>query len=238
MSTRWLGLKVLASLALASLATLTVTSPAQAQASPDRVRLATRPSRADVAPDDWPAWVHAIFVGVSGGYGYAITKHPDISTPAMPGPILSFQAGYAVSQRLTLGLMYTDFERAVSRNGGGEAFAVASSSIHTQAECNKCGPSSTGGTPIQATFRLATLGPSIDVTPFGRDGLFLGASGGVAIGSALSAHYGVGGTARGGFRFRPTEILTIAIEGGAQAQTFEGGFGRLGFGGAEIRLHL
>lgn len=152
--------------------------------------------------------------------------------------MLTFQAGYAVNPRLTVGLMYTDFERAVTRTGGGELFTTAASSLHTLAACTSCGPGGGGGSPMGATFRLATLGPSIDVTPFGRDGLFLGASGGVAIGSALSAHYGVGGTARGGFRFRPTEILTFAVEGGAQAQTFTGGFGRLGYGGVEIRLHL
>src|SRR3954469_16540648 len=110
MSTRWLRLKVSALVSLASLASvaaLPATSQAHAQAAPDRVRLATRPSRADVAPDNWPAWVHQIFVGVSGGYGYAIAKHPDITTPAMPGPILAFQAGYAINKHVTLGLMYT-----------------------------------------------------------------------------------------------------------------------------------
>jgi hypothetical protein len=237
MSTRWLGLKVLA---LVSVASLSLAGEALAQPVPDRARLATRPTAPEADPDSWPAWVHSFFVGATGGYGYAITKHPDVATPAMAGAILSFQAGYAVNRRLALGITYTDFERAVTRLDGAEPFTVASSAIHvhTQALCVMCGNGGGGGAPVQTTFRLATLGPSIDVTPFGRDGIFLGASGGVAIGSALSAFYGVGGTARGGFRFRPVEILTIAVEGGAQVETFPGGFGRLGFGGAELRLHL
>lgn len=197
-------------------------------------RAAPMPRARNVSgPDSWPASIKAIFVGAEGGVGFASVKHPKLAESKMMGPMLAFQLGYRVSPRWTLSVVYTDFQQTISRTGVDGLYAP----IHTAADCTHCStPTPTSGIVTQGTFRLATLGPSVDVTPFGRDGLFIGASGGVAMVTVIDTTYGFGGTARAGFRFRPVENLALSLEGGAQGQTFSGGSAYLGYGAAEVRL--
>lgn len=205
-----------------------VAAPGQ-QAGAPQARKAT-------GPDKWPAAVRAIFVGVSGGVGYASFKQPEVSTTKLVGPILAFQVGYRITPAWAVSLVYTDFQREVTRSSGGEPFSTATSLLHTQAECNKCRLPPPGGSPLAATFRLSTLGPSVDFTPLGRNGPFVGVQGGVAMASVTETLYGAAGTARAGVRFRPVDSISLGVEGGVQGQAYKGGSAALGYGAAEVRL--
>lgn len=193
-------------------------------------------ARKVTGPDKWPAAVRAIFVGVSGGVGYASFKQPEVATTKLVGPMLAFQLGYRITPAWAVSVVYTDFQRAVERSSGGELFSTATSLLHAQADCNKCRLPPPGGAPLAATFRLSTLGPSVDFTPLGRNGPFVGVQGGVAMASVTETLYGAAGTARAGLRLRPVDNISLGVEGGVQGQTYKGGSAALGYGAAEMRL--
>lgn len=193
-------------------------------------------TRRGTGRDAMPEEVKAIFIGASGGLAYAAFKQSEVATTSLVGPMVSVQLGYRVSERWAVSLVYTDFQRAVARNSGGELFTAATSLLHTQAGCSNCKDPLPGGAPNNGTFRLATLGPSVDVTPFGRSGPYLGASGGLAISAVTETVYGGAGTARAGLRVRPIDAISLGVEGGVQGQVFPGGSARIAYGAAELRL--
>jgi len=195
-------------------------------------------ARRVTGPDRWPAAVRAIFVGVSGGVGYAAFKHSDVASSKLVGPMLAFQLGYRITPAWAVSVVYTDFERSVARGSGGEPFSAATSLLRAQADCNHCKPPLPGGDAIASTFRLSTLGPAVDLTPLGKNGPFVGVQGGVAMASVTETTYGVGGTARAGLRLRPVDGVSLGIEGGVQGQTYKGGSAALGYGAAEVRLNF
>jgi hypothetical protein len=193
-------------------------------------------TRRGTSRDTMPEEIKSIFIGATGGLAYAAFKQSELAATSLVGPMISVQLGYRVSPRWAVSLVYTDFQRAVARGTSGELFTAATSMLHTQADCTKCTSWSAGGAPNNATFRLATLGPSVDVTPFGRSGPYLGASGGLAISAVTDTVYGGAGTARAGLRIRPIDAISLGVEGGVQGQVFPGGSARIGYGAAELRL--
>jgi hypothetical protein len=195
-------------------------------------------ARSTVGPDQWPAEIKAIFVGVSGGVGFANVHHPNVGTPHVLGPMLAFQLGYRVTERWAVSLVYTDFQQRVMRASGDELFGTSTSWLRTAADCNNCKPPAAGGNVLDTTFRLSSLGPAVDVTPFGKNGPFLGVSGGVAMATLTGTLWGASGTARAGLRLRPVDNVCLGVEGGIQGQKFSGGSAALGYGGAEVRLNF
>ncbi|APR87389.1 hypothetical protein A7982_12738 [Minicystis rosea] len=240
--TWWLSILSLAGLALSAEARAE-TGPAASPVSSPQPAEAFRASstvtpraRSVTGPDSWPAPIKAIFVGVSGGVAYASFRQPEVATSKLVGPMLSFQLGYRITPRWAVSLVYTDFQHTVTRGSGGELFAAGSSLLRAQAECNHCVTPASGGAVTQTTFRLSTLGPTVDVTPFGKNGPFVGVSGGVAMASVTETVYGYAGTARAGLRLRPIDNVSLGVEGGVQGQKFEGGSAAIGYGAAEMRL--
>jgi hypothetical protein len=193
---------------------------------------AARRSGADKLPEE----ARSIFIGASGGLAYASFKQSELASTALVGPMVAVQIGYRLDPSWAVSIVYTDFQRGVARNTSGELFGAATSLVRTQADCNKCTSWSAGGAPTSATFRLATVGPAVDVTPFGKQGPFIGASGGLAISAVTQTVYGGAGTARAGLRLRPIDAISIGIEGGIQGQVFPGGSAKIGYGAAELRL--
>jgi hypothetical protein len=182
---------------------------------------------------------HKVFIGVTGGVGFANVHHPDIATPHVIGPVLAGRVGYQATDHWALSLVFTDFEQNVSRSQGGEEFSAASQWVKAQAACSKCVAPAIGGAILNTMMRFNTLGPGVDFTPFGRDWLFIGASGGLAMAAALHpVMVGAGGEARAGFRLRLAEILSVSLAGGIQGEIFSGANAMVGFGEAEVRLHL
>lgn len=239
--TRWLPILSLAGATLASEARAETGPAASPVASPQpsqafRATSTTPRPRSVTGPDGWPAAVKAIFVGVSGGVAYARFKQPEVSSNKLVGPMLAFQIGYRITPSWAVSLVYTDFQHTVTRGSGGELFGAGASLLRAQAGCASCVPYATGGAVTQTTFRLSTLGPAVDVTPFGKNGPFLGVSGGVAMASVTETVYGYAGTARGGLRLRPIDNVSIGVEGGVQGQKFSGGSAAIGYGAAEMRL--
>ena len=182
---------------------------------------------------------HRVFVAASGGVGFANVKDPQIATPHIVGPVLGARLGVVVSPSWTISLAYTDFVRGITRAMDGEQFAAASQWLRTQSDCNGCHPPAPGGFVSSAVLRLDTLGPGVDFTPFGRNGLFVGVSGGLAFVSTFQPIVvGGGGVARGGFRLHLADVFSVALEGGVEGEWFSGASAVIPYGGAEVRLHL
>lgn len=193
------------------------------------------------APTSEPAVVvrgRRFFVGAVGGFALVSAAHPQLGTRHLMGPMLGLQAGYTLSPRWTLSLDFSSFEAPLERKGESEPFTTTASWLQPMAGCENCPPKVRGGYSIATTMHLSTLSPRIEVTPFGADGLYIGASAGVAFVGGLDARAGGAGTARAGFRLRPVKALTVAIEAGAQGQLYTDASAALYFAAAQGRLHF
>lgn len=178
------------------------------------------------------------FVGAVGGFALVSAAHPQLGTRHLMGPMLGLQAGYTLSPRWTLSLDFSSFEAPLERTAETEPFTTTASWLQPMAGCDNCAPKVRGGYSIATTVHLSTLSPRIEVTPFGTDGLYIGASAGVAFVGGLDARAGGAGTARAGFRLRPVKALTVAIEAGAQGQLYTDASAALYFAAAQGRLHF
>jgi hypothetical protein len=133
---------------------------------------------------------------------------------------LGLHVGYNVSDRLSVGLEVMTAEKYMARNSGVAPFDPG---LAPQAGCNNCEPAPTGGWVSHTTGVFGTMGPRVEFSPFGKDGLYVGAAAGLAFLWGVDSTYGFGGVGRAGYRVRVGEVLGLALEAGAHAQTFGGG---------------
>jgi hypothetical protein len=193
------------------------------------------PSPADLPDEAEKPFLRHPLLGFAGGVGFATVKHPQLITPHVYGPVLSAFAGYAFSPRWSGGLQFTTMTWTITRRDGTEPFAAAASWLHTEADCTKCAPPPEAGATVKTTMLASTAGPWIDVTPFGRDGLYLGASGGLAMFSgSQDLRLGGGGSAHVGFRATLVDLITIGVEGGVQGQAYPDASVVLGYGALSV----
>jgi hypothetical protein len=162
-------------------------------------------------------------VGLSGGATYATMRVPTVRPTSFTAATLGMHAGYNVTERLSVGFELQTAERYMSRDNGFDPFAPAGTS-QPQVRCDNCPETpTTGGWLGKVTAVFGTLGPKVEFSPFGKDGLYVGASAGVAFLWGVDNIYGFGGSGRAGYRLRVADILGIALEAGAHAQSFGGG---------------
>ncbi len=163
-----------------------------------------------------------VFVGISAGAAYATVKHPLIKSDGFGAAALGMHVGYSVSERWTIGIELTTFEHGMARTSGTDPF-TPTSFLTAQAGCSNCQPPAQGGWVSQTVAIFGTIGPRVEFSPLGKDGLYLGASTGMGMLIGIDTQYGFGGGARAGYRLRIGNILGLAIEGGVQAQYFSTG---------------
>lgn len=166
------------------------------------------------APEQKP---HPFYVGITGGFAYATVRHPEMLSTSFAAPTLGLHAGYNLNDRWSLGLEVTTIEKFVTRDGPGDPFVPK----YPLAGCADCPPIPDGGYIGSITSIFGTVAPRVEFTPFGRDGLFVGASAGIGFIMGVDGRIGGGGTARAGYRFRAAEVLGIALEGGVQGQLYK-----------------
>ena len=159
-------------------------------------------------------------VGLSGGVTYQTVRVPMVTPTAYAAATLGLHAGYNVSERFSIGFEVLTIEKTMGRKGPYNDFDPG---LAPQAGCNNCEPPPFGGWVKNTTAVFGTLGPRVEFSPFGKDGLYVGATAGLAWLWGVDSIYGFGGAARVGYRVRIGDVLGLALEGGAQAQTFGGG---------------
>lgn len=163
-----------------------------------------------------------VFVGISAGMAYAMVEHPLIKSNGFGTAALGMHVGYSVSERWTVGIELSTFEHGMKRTSGTDPF-TPTSFLTPQAGCNKCEPPPQGGWISETTAMFGTLGPRVEFSPLGKDGLYLGASTGLGLLIGIDTQYGFGGGARAGYRLRIGNVLGLALEGGVQGQYFSTG---------------
>ena len=216
----------------ATLAVLATTSFASAQL------LAVRTDTSALPPAPGHFQRHA-FVGASGGFALANVTHPGLETPHLYGPSLSLEGGYAPSPYWSVAFAIRHFEQSVVRKTGAERLGAANSWLHTQAECLTCrGSEGGGGAVVATTFLMHSLGPRIDLTPFGTDGPFLGASAGLGLVTLVETQVGVAGSAHAGVQTTIADIVTLAAEGGLEAQKLSAASATVGYAVLALRMAL
>jgi len=171
------------------------------------------------APATPAAAARPFFVGGSAGIGWSTVTHPELLSSSFTAATLGLHAGYTLSPLVALGFEFTTLEKSVAKDVPGGLFSAAGA-VRPQASCTTCDEKVAGGELMQVTALFGTVGPRVDLTPFGPDGLYVGASGGLAFVVGLEGRTGLGGTARAGFRLRAAEVITVSLEAGMQGQTF------------------
>ncbi|MBK9262675.1 MAG: hypothetical protein IPM54_23095 [Polyangiaceae bacterium] len=198
-------LRTLVSLGVSLLAWTVATPVANAQLGGGWATMTTKEKRA--------------FIGLSGGAAYAMVNHPQILTDGFAAATLGLHAGYNVSERISVGFDVFTVEHGMKRSEGTEPF-IPTGYTRPQAGCTNCEPPPKGGWVSETTAMFGTVGPRVEFSPFGRDGLYLGGSTGVAMMLGVDTQYGFGGVARAGYRFRVGNVLGLGVEGGFQGQYF------------------
>jgi len=198
-----------------------------------------QPAQVKKAVADFP-----FFIGVTGGAGYATLQHPEIAKQiAGTGGVavgfgaatLGLHAGYTFNDHLSAGLEFGAMETGISRNNAGETFKLG---YAPQAWCNNCHPPLSGSDLLATTIVFSTFGARVEYTPLGRDGLFVGASAGFATIIGYSERQGAGFAGRLGYRFRPTNIMTVSLEAGMQGQVYGDASLYMPYGAAVLRPYF
>lgn len=184
------------------------------------------------------------YVGITGGAGYATLQHPEISKQiagaggvpvGFTAATIGLHAGYTFSEHLSAGLEFEALETGISRNNAGETFKLGYS---PQAACNNCRAPVPGSDLLATTIVFSTFAARIEYTPLGRDGLFVGGSAGLATLVGYAERQGLGFAGRLGYRFRPTNIMTVSLEAGVQGQVYGDSNLYMPYGAAVLRPYF
>ncbi len=163
-----------------------------------------------------------VFVGLSAGAAYAMVTHPLIKSNGFAAASLGIHVGFNVTERWALGLELSTFEHGMARTSGTDPF-TPTQFLSPQGSCTNCKPPEPGGWISQTEATFTTIGPRVEFAPMGRDGLYLGLSGGLSmiLGLNPTAEYGIGGGVRAGYRYRFANVLGLGLEAGLQAQRYD-----------------
>jgi len=165
-----------------------------------------------------------LFFGAMGGIAFVTARHPELLASSFTSAMMGVHAGYTINQSWAVALEFTTVEEPVERKSATTPFASAET-VRPQAGCFLCPalpyperPDSGELVGISAVFGM--IGPRVEFTPFGADGLYLSASAGFAFVQNLDARAGIGGGARAGYRLRLAKVITFSVEAGLQAQGY------------------
>jgi hypothetical protein len=190
-------------------------------------------AQSDSGADPAPA-MRPHYVGISAGVAYMTARHPELLASSFAAPTLGIHAGYNINDRWSVGFEITTAEKYVSRKSAGDPFVP----IGPLAGCTNCEPPPIGGFLGSITALFGTIGPRVEFTPFGRDGVFVGASAGAAFIYGIDPRIGGGGTARAGYRLRFADILSLSIEGGVQGQIYKDASALMPYGVLVLRPYF
>lgn len=156
-------------------------------------------------------------VGLGAGLAYPTISGPQIAGGGTLAPTFTVHAGYTFREHFTVGLEFSGTETNLGRDTPGELFRLG---YTPQAECTTCTEKPPGADVVSTSLVFTTVGARAEYAPFGRDGLFVGGTAGLAfmVGLVPQSGFGVGG--RVGYRFRASNVMALSIEAGVQGQIY------------------
>jgi hypothetical protein len=175
------------------------------------------------------------FVGLGAGVGYPTISDPSVATGSAVAPIFTLHGGYTVQEHVNVGVELTAVQTDLGRDTGSDLFQVGYS---PQAECTTCVPRPPGGDVIATSLVLSTFGARAEYAPFDRDGLFVGATAGLAFMIGLEPRSGAGFVGRLGYRLRATSTMTLSLEAGVQGQYYGDTTMYMPYGAAILRPYF
>jgi hypothetical protein len=164
------------------------------------------------------------------GYAYASVTHPDLRSRDLSGALIEVTVGTELERRFRLALAFTSFETKVRRISAAQweegefTPRVARLGLHTLLDPTDpyTGPGG-GGTEVEKTLHVHSVGPRMDFLPLGSQGPYLGMTAAVGFIQSISTpmRFGANLAARIGGEWRPFQAFAVAIEGGAHGQIYE-----------------
>ena len=184
-----------------------------------------------------------ILFGGSAGYAMGYLSHPDLVRHGFGGPMLELDVGVAVHPAWTFAFEFTTVEVEVRRGADGFApvgHGLNQSSLHILAGSTRPSTSTNGqgGLLVALPVHLHTIGPRVEFTPSGSDGLYLGLTAGAAVVQDLPTRLGGAVAGRAGYRFRPIDALGFSIEAGCHGQLYKDASAAFPFAAVQMRLFL
>lgn len=197
---------------------------------------------ADAAVAGAPSGPRIVF-GATAGYAIGTLRHPELIRTSFDGAMLELHVGVAIRPALTVAFELTSVELEVRRGPVGLAPKnnIVPSSLRIQAESTRASTSTNGlgGAPYEyPVVHLHTIGPRVEFTPFGTDGLYLGGTAGAGVVQDLPSRVGGAAAARGGYRVRVADVIGFSFEAGAHAHVYKDGSSFFPFAGVQMRLFL
>lgn len=159
------------------------------------------------------------FLGISGGSAYATVVHPELKSSRFSALTLGLNAGYLLSDKLSVGFELLTIEKYITRPGP-QAIFSPEGTYSPLAGCDKCGPPPPGGWVAQTTAVFGAAMPSVEFAPFGRTGPYVGGAAGIGYILGLEGRVGGAGAVRAGYRYTLADTLGFAAEIGAQGELF------------------
>jgi hypothetical protein len=181
------------------------------------------------------------FAGVGVGYGWVTANHPQLAATTFTGAVVDAHFGYTLSENFAVAIDISNFETGIERLQKGQPFTTHDQLYPKAASTKPANDTGRGssGWVLSTTMNLTSMGARIDYTPFGRDGIYIGATAGPAVMSGLDQGLvGFGATARAGLRGRVATVLTFAVEGGFTGQTFTDASSTMPYVGAVFRPYF
>ena len=181
---------------------------------------------------------------VAVGYGYASIKYPGLVSSNFDGPFLEIAGGTELSRQFRLLLAFTSLESPIHRTSTGDwaegeyKTKVATSGLHSTNDPIEPITLPGGGTVVQTTLHIHSLGPRVDFLPLGSQGPYLGLTTALAITTGLDTRVGADLGARVGGEWRPFQELSVGIEAGAHGQLYSDGNAAVPYATARLNLLL
>lgn len=175
------------------------------------------------------------FVGIGAGVSYPTISGPQMVSGGTVAPTFTLHGGYTVGDHLNLGFELSGTETNLGRDTPADLFKLG---YKPTAACQECPPKIPGGDVIATSLVFSTFGARAEYAPFSRDGLFVGGTAGVAFLVGLESQAGFGFGGRVGYRFRPTNIMTVSVEAGMQGQLYGDTTMYMPFGTATVRPYF
>ena len=156
---------------------------------------------------------HAEFT-LHTGYGYGVLRHPNYLGEQAGGLFLELDFGVALNKRWSIGGFLNHIEMPIDVVEGDDYVRRGDPHppvMEQRGSCESCIPPLGGGDTIASQLYTVTVGPRVEVAPFGQSGPYVGASAGVSTIAVESHNIGAALGLRAGYRLFPGNMIAVGV---------------------------
>lgn len=156
---------------------------------------------------------HAEFT-VALGYGYGTLRHPNYLNEQAGGFFLDLGFGFALNKRWTVGAFLNHIEMPIDLVDGDDYVRAGTPKPpipEQRGSCETCIQPLGGGDTIARQLYTVTVGPRVEVAPFGQNGPYVGMSGGVSTIAVESHNIGGALGLKAGYRVFAANMVAVGL---------------------------